>query len=54
VKGKYDSSGTVSAAIEHRLDNPALKLNFASQWSGKNKTTTPEKFGFGVTFGDYN
>jgi len=54
VKGKYDSSGTLSAAIEHRLDNPSLKLNFASQWSGKNKTTTPEKFGFGVTFGDYN
>jgi len=54
VKGKYDSSGTLSGVVEHRLDNPSLKLNFAAQWSGKNKTTTPEKFGFGVNFGDYN
>jgi voltage-dependent anion channel protein 2 len=52
VKGKIDNNGTLSAVVEHRLDNPALKLSFAAQWKG-NKTTTPEKFGFGLNFGDY-
>jgi len=53
VKGKVDSNGSIGAVVEHRLDNPALKLALAAQWSGKNKSTSPEKFGFGLTFGDY-
>jgi len=51
VKGKIDNNGTLAAVVEHRLDNPSLKLQFAAQWKGKN--TTPEKFGFGLNFGDY-
>jgi len=53
VRGKVDSNGSISAVVEHRLDNPSLKLQFAAQWSGKNKSTTPEKFGLGLNFGDY-
>jgi len=52
AKGKIDSNGSISALVEHRLGNPSLKLSFAAQWSGKNKTTTPEKFGVGMAFGD--
>jgi len=52
AKGKIDSNGSIAALVEHRLDNPSIKLAFAAQWSGKNKSTTPEKFGVGVFFGD--
>jgi len=51
VKGKVDNNGTFAAVVEHRLDNPAVKLQLASQWKGR--STTPEKYGLGVTFGDY-
>jgi len=53
VRGKVDSNGTIAAVVEHRLDNPSLKLQLAAQWSGKNKTTTTEKFGLGACFGDF-
>jgi voltage-dependent anion channel protein 2 len=53
MKAKVDSNGTIAGVVEHRLNNPSLKLAFAAQWAGKNKTTTPEKFGVGVHFGDY-
>jgi len=53
MKAKIDSNGTLSGVIEHRLNNPSVKLAFAAQWAGKNKTTTPERFGVGVHFGDY-
>jgi voltage-dependent anion channel protein 2 len=52
AKGKIDSNGSIAALVEHRLGNPALKLAFGAQWSGKNKSTTPEKFGVGAYFGD--
>jgi len=53
ARGKIDSNGTIAAVVEHRLDNPSLKLQLAAQWSGKNKTTSPEKYGLGMCFGDY-
>jgi voltage-dependent anion channel protein 2 len=52
AKAKIDSNGSIGAVVEHRLDNPSLKLAFAAQWNGKNKSTTPEKFGLGAYFGD--
>jgi voltage-dependent anion channel protein 2 len=53
MKAKVDSNGTLAGVVEHRLNNPSVKLAFAAQWAGKNKSTTPEKFGVGVHFGDY-
>lgn len=52
-KAKVDSNGTIAGVVEHRLSNPSVKLAFAAQWSGKNKTTTPERLGVGLHFGDY-
>jgi voltage-dependent anion channel protein 2 len=53
MKAKIDSNGSIAGVVEHRLNNPSVKLAFAAQWAGKNKTTTPERFGVGVNFGDY-
>jgi voltage-dependent anion channel protein 2 len=52
-KAKVDSNGSIAGVVEHRLNNPSVKLAFAAQWSGKNKTTTPERFGVALNFGDY-
>jgi len=52
VKAKVDTNGIFATAIEHRLANPALKVALSSSWEGKKKTTTPEKFGVALTFGD--
>jgi len=53
VKGKIDSTGSIAAVVEYRLNNPAVKLAFSSQWDGKKKVVNPDKFGVAATFGDY-
>lgn len=45
-----DCSGTISAAVEHKLSNPACKVNAAAQFKFP---FTAEKYGLGMTFGDY-
>jgi hypothetical protein len=51
---KLDSSGVLSSSIEHKLANPALKVNAAAQFNlfGTN-CCAAEKFGLGLTFGDF-
>jgi voltage-dependent anion channel protein 2 len=53
VKAKIDSNGVVGGVVEHRLANPALKVGLSSQWNGKNKAFSSEKFGVALTFGDF-
>jgi len=51
-KGMADAKGFLSAVLEHRLSNPSMKLALASQWDTSKRTTKPERFGVGNTFGD--
>jgi hypothetical protein len=48
-------SGQVSLAVEHRLSNPQLLFNLAAQFTPKtfDKGVKADKFGFGITLGDY-
>lgn len=49
-----DSEGAVSAAVEHRLTNPSLKVNAAAQFNLLGSAPlAAQKFGLGMTFGDY-
>jgi len=53
VKAKLDHNISIAAYLEHRLSNPLLKVGLTSSWDWKKKTFTPEKFGVGLTFGDF-
>jgi hypothetical protein len=53
VKGKANNFGEVSAAIEHRLSNPALVIGAAAQFKAEGSSRlTPEKFGLSVSLGE--
>jgi hypothetical protein len=52
LKGKVDSEGGVAGAVEHRLANPAVKINAAALFN-KNSGFTAQQFGVGFTFGDF-
>jgi len=52
VKATANTKGTVAAFVEHRLDNPQIKASFSAQWSLAKKTSTPDRFGVGVTVGE--
>jgi len=52
VRAMADTEGTVKAHLEHRLDNPQLKATFSSQWSLAKRSSTPDKFGLGLSFGE--
>jgi len=52
VKGKIDTEGQLAAVLEHRLTNPFMKLGLSANWKVQDKTTTPNKFGVALTFGD--
>jgi len=53
VKGKVDSSGTGAVFLEHKLDNPSMKVSFSGQWGLLKRSATPDKFGVALTFGDF-
>jgi len=53
VKSRVDTNAQVAAVLEHRLSNPALKVGLSSQWNGRDRTTTPARFGVALTFGDF-
>jgi voltage-dependent anion channel protein 2 len=53
VKSRIDTNAQVAAVLEHRLTNPALKVGLSSQWNGRDRTTTPARFGVAFTFGDF-
>jgi hypothetical protein len=52
VKASANTKGTVAAYIEHRLENPQLKVAFSAQWALAKKSSTPDRFGVGLTLGD--
>jgi len=53
VKSRVDTNAQVAAVLEHRLSNPALKVGLSSQWNGRDRTSTPARFGVAFTFGDF-
>jgi len=53
VKSKVDTNAQIAAVVEHRLTNPALKVGLSALWNGRDRTTTPSRFGVALTFGDY-
>jgi len=54
VKLRLSNSGEVAAAVEHRLVNPKVAVNFSTQWKVKGTSSyKAEKFGLGLTVGEY-
>jgi post-segregation antitoxin (ccd killing protein) len=53
ARAKVDSNANVSAAIEHRLSNPLMRIALSAQWDATKRTSQPERFGVGLTFGDF-
>lgn len=54
VKFKAASDGTLGAAVEHRLQNPHMKVNVAAQFNAVGQgIPRASKFGLGVTLGDF-
>jgi hypothetical protein len=53
IKAKIDTTGALGAVVEHRLANPAMKLNLSANWNVQDKSTAPKQFGVALTFGDY-
>jgi len=53
VKAKIDTDGALASVLEHRLANPALRLNLSANWNVQDKTTTPKQFGVALHFGDF-
>lgn len=53
VKGKINTDGVVAAVVEHKLANPVARLAFSAEWAASKRNTTPEKYGFALTFGEY-
>lgn len=54
VRKLIDSNGCVKASVEHKLSNPSVKVNSACEYNilGANPCKA-QKFGFGLTFGDF-
>lgn len=56
LKAKIDCCGLFSYAVEHKLSNPAMKVNFAHELNVGGEgccTTTTSNWGFGLTLGNY-
>jgi len=54
AKFRWSNSGDLGAAVEHRLTNPKLALLFSASFKTKGHSTfRADKFGVGLTFGDY-
>jgi len=54
VKLRLSNLGEVSSAVEHRLLNPKVAVNFSTQWKVKGLSShKAEKFGLGFVIGEY-
>jgi len=54
TKFRWSNSGDLGAAIEFRLRNPQLAVLFSSSFKTKGTSDfRADKFGVGLTFGDY-
>jgi len=53
-KFRWSNSGDLGAVLEHRLRNPQLAILFSSSFKTRGTTDfRADKFGVGLTFGDY-
>jgi len=52
LKGKANTGGVLSAAVEHKLKDPNFKLNLATEFDS-NDNFKSTNFGVGLSFGDY-
>jgi len=52
LKAKANTSGVVSAVVEHRLANPKLQFGVAASFNALNGVVA-DQFGLSVTFGDF-
>jgi len=53
IKAKMTSLGALSAAVEHRLENPRLKFGLCSTFDTFGKSFATNKLGLRLSFGDY-
>jgi len=54
VKLRGSNTGEVAAAIEHRLSDPKVSILLSASWKLKGSShLKADKFGIGLTFGDY-
>ena len=53
VKSKLDSNGALSGVVEHKLSDPALKVNVAAEFDATSSDLAAKKFGLGLVFGDF-
>uniref|UniRef100_A0A7S0L5C9 Porin domain-containing protein n=1 Tax=Coccolithus braarudii TaxID=221442 RepID=A0A7S0L5C9_9EUKA len=51
TKVKADSTGKIDFVVEQSIANPNLTYVFGASWDANKKTTSPETFGVGFTFG---
>jgi hypothetical protein len=52
VKGKLDSEGAYAAVVEHKLANPAVKINVAAGFN-RSSGLAAQSFGVGFAFGEF-
>lgn len=53
LRGKLDTEGVLSYAIQYELSNPALKVNFGHEMKPLSGSLAATNWGFGLTVGDY-
>jgi len=54
VKAKAElPTGVVSTAVEHKLFNPKMQFTVAAEFNAKSTPFVANKFGCGLTFGDF-
>jgi len=52
IKVKADTTGIVAAVLEQRLASPNALIRFSTEFNAKKASTTPEKFGVSLFFGE--
>jgi len=52
LKGKFNSQGIVTTAIEQRIFNPKLKYGLTTEFNARHHSALPERFGVSVTLGE--
>lgn len=52
LKAMASTDGKVACAVEHKVKDPEFKMNLAAAFD-TNKGLTAQKFGVGLSFGDY-
>lgn len=53
LKLKFNTSGQLATALTHVVANPHVKVNVAAEFDAKNFSFNANKFGLGLSFGDF-